>query len=47
MIRVAAAARMQNFFEQFAWAADRHSGRTAIEVQHKDHLDAISLRAAA
>jgi long-chain acyl-CoA synthetase len=33
---------MQNFFEQFAGAADRHSGRTAIEVQHKDRLDAIS-----
>ena len=30
---------MQNFFEQFAWAAQRHPGRTAIEVQRKDHLD--------
>ena len=34
--------RMQNFFEQFAWAAERHAGRTAIEVQHKDHLDAFT-----
>jgi long-chain acyl-CoA synthetase len=33
---------MQNFFEQFAWAAERHAGRTAIEVQHKDHLDAFT-----
>ena len=41
------AARMQNFFEQFAWAAERHTGRTAIEVQHKDHLDIDHLRAAA
>jgi long-chain acyl-CoA synthetase len=33
---------MQNFFEQFAWAADRHASRTAIEVQRKDHVDAIT-----
>jgi long-chain acyl-CoA synthetase len=33
---------MQNFFEQFAWAADRHGGRTAIEVQRKDHLDVFT-----
>ena len=33
---------MQNFFEQFAWAAERHAGRTAIEVQHKDHLDSFT-----
>ena len=33
---------MQNFFEQFAWAADRHASRTAIEVQRKDRVDAIS-----
>jgi long-chain acyl-CoA synthetase len=34
--------RMQNFFEQFAWAADRHSASTAIEVQRKDRVDVIS-----
>ena len=34
--------RMQNFFDQFAWAADRHAGRTAIEVQHKDHLEGFA-----
>ena len=33
---------MQNFFEQFAWAADRHGGRTAVEVQRKDRLDAFT-----
>jgi len=33
---------MQNFFEQFAWAAERHAGRTAIEVQRKDHLDSFT-----
>ena len=34
--------RMQNFFEQFAWAAERHAGRTAIEVQHKDRLEGFT-----
>ena len=34
--------RMQNFFEQFAWAADRSAGRAAIEVQRKDSLDTVS-----
>jgi long-chain acyl-CoA synthetase len=33
---------MQNFFEQFAWAAERHAGRTAIEVQHKDSLESFT-----
>jgi len=33
---------MQNFFEQFVWAAERNAGRTAIEVQHKDHLDSFT-----
>ena len=33
---------MQNFFEQFAWAAERHAGRTAIDVQHKDRLDSFT-----
>lgn len=34
--------RMQNFFEQFAWAADRHAARTAIEVQRQDSLDTVT-----
>jgi long-chain acyl-CoA synthetase len=34
--------RMQNFFEQFAWAADRNAGRVAIEVQRKDGLDSVT-----
>jgi long-chain acyl-CoA synthetase len=33
---------MQNFYEQFTLAADRHAGRTAIEVQHRDRLDAVT-----
>ncbi len=33
---------MQNFFEQFAWAADHHGARTAIEVQRRDGLDAFT-----
>jgi long-chain acyl-CoA synthetase len=33
---------MQNFFEQFAWAATRHSSRTAIEIQRKERVDATS-----
>ena len=38
-MRVASPARMQNFFEQFARAAERHAARTAIEVQHRDRVD--------
>ncbi len=33
---------MQNVFEQFAWAADRHPARIAIEVQRQDHLESVS-----
>ena len=33
---------MQNFFEQFAWAAEHHGGRTAIEVQRRDSVDAFT-----
>ena len=33
---------MQNFFEQFAWAAERHGGRTAIEVQRRDSVDGFT-----
>lgn len=34
--------RMQNFFEQFAWAAERYPARTAIEVQRKDALESFT-----
>ena len=33
---------MQNFFEQFVWAAQRHAARTAVEVQHHDRVDTIT-----
>ncbi len=32
---------MQNFHEQFAQAAERHAGRIAIEVQHRDRLEQV------
>jgi long-chain acyl-CoA synthetase len=33
---------MQNFYEQFAAAAERHSGRVAVELQHRDALESVT-----
>ena len=35
---------MQNFWDQFAAAAARFPGRTAIEVQRRDRVDAVTYR---